>query len=244
VLDVYKAAAPHIDLLAPDIYMPDYALYTTVLERYSRADNPLFVAETGNRDEYARYFFAALGHQAIGWSPFGIDFSAYSNWPLGAKEVSAETLQPFALNYRLVAPAMRLIAKASFEGRVHGTAEAPGEPVQTLPIDANWKAVITYGVPQFYFTGKPPGNEQPVGSALIVQLAADEFLVTAIHARVEIIATDPARRARQIFEYVDEGSYDDDSEWVFRRRWNGDQTDYGLNFSNATELLRVKLATY
>lgn len=244
VLDVYKAAAPHIDLLAPDIYMPDYALYTTVLDRYARADNPLFVAETGNRDEYARYFFAALGHQAIGWSPFGIDYSAYSNWPLGAKVVSAETLQPFALNYRLVRPAMRVIAKASFEGRVHGTAEEPGQSVQTLPIDEHWKAVVSYGLPQFYFTGKAPGNEQPVGSALIVQLGADEFLVTAVHARVELVATDPARAGRQIFEYVDEGSYDENGEWVFRRRWNGDQTDYGLNFSNANVLLRVKLATY
>ena len=49
---------------------------------------------------------------------------------------------------------------------------------------------------------------------------------------------------RQIYEYVDEGTYDANGKWVFRRRWNGDQTDYGLNFSSATQLLRVKLATY
>ncbi|MBO9715459.1 MAG: beta-galactosidase, partial [Pseudoxanthomonas sp.] len=138
VLDVYKAAAPHIDMLAPDIYMPEYAKYTTVLERYSRPDNPLLVAETGNRGEFARYFFAALGNQAIGWSPFGVDYTRYSNWPLGAKVVNPETLEPFALNYRLVSPAARLVAKASFEGKVHGTAEQPGQPVQTLPIDERW----------------------------------------------------------------------------------------------------------
>ncbi len=243
VLDVYKAAAPHIDLLAPDIYMPEYTHYTTVLERYSRPDNPLFVAETGNRGEYARYFFSALGRQAIGWSPFGIDFSSYSNYPLGAKVVDAAALEPFALNYRLVAPAAGVIAQASFEGRVHGTAEQPGQPVQTLRIDEHWNAVVTYGVPQFWFQGTPPGNPEPVGAALVVQLGPDEFLVTGIHARVNLVATDPAVAARQIYHYVDEGTYVD-GQWRFRRRWNGDQTDYGLNFSDATQLLRVKLATY
>jgi beta-galactosidase GanA len=243
VLDIYKAAAPHIDLLAPDIYMPEYGHYTTVLDRYARADNPLFVAETGSRAEYARYFFSALGHQAIGWSPFGIDYSHYSNWPLGAKVVNAQTLEPFALNYRLVGPAAGVVAQASFEGRVHATAEQPGEPVQTLRIDDRWNAVVTYGVPQFWFQGQPPGNPEPVGAALVVQLGPDEFLVTGIHARVTITAADPALAARQIYDTVDEGTYVE-GKWVFRRRWNGDQTDYGLNFSNATQLLRVRLASY
>jgi len=243
VLDVYKAAAPHIDLLAPDIYMPDYTLYTTVLQRYSRADNPLFVAETGNRAEYARYLFSALGEQAIGWSPFGIDYSRYSNYPLGAKDIHAEAFEPFALNYRLLAPAAGVIAEAGFEGRLHATAEQPGQPVQTLKIDDKWNAVVTYGVPQFWFQGEPPGNPEPVGRALVVQLGPDEFLLTGAHARINLVAADPAVAARQIYHSVDEGTYVD-GEWKFRRRWNGDQTDYGLNFSDATQLLRVKLATY
>ncbi|WP_253457151.1 DUF5597 domain-containing protein [Pseudoxanthomonas mexicana] len=243
VLDVYKAAAPHIDLLAPDIYMPEYTHYTTVLDRYARPDNPLFVAETGNREEYARYFFSALGEQAIGWSPFGIDFSHYTNWPLGAKRVDAETLAPFALNYAIARPAARVIAQASFEGKVRGTAEQPGQAVQTVKIDDRWNMVVTYGVPQFWFQGEPPGNPEPIGRALVVQLGPDEFLVAGAHARINITAADPAVAARQIYDFVDEGTYVD-GKWVFRRRWNGDQTDYGLNFSGIPQLLRVKLATY
>ena len=243
VLDVYKAAAPHIDLLAPDIYMPEYTHYTTVLDRYARPDNALFVSETGNRDEYARYFFSALGEQAIGWSPFGVDFSHYTNWPLGAKKVDPETLASFALNYAIVRPAAGVIAQASLEGKVRGTAEQPGQPVQTVKIDDRWNMVVTYGVPQFWFQGEAPGNPEPIGRALVVQLGPDEFLVAGAHARINIDAVDPAVAARQIYEYVDEGTYVD-GKWVFRRRWNGDQTDYGLNFSDAPQLLRVKLATY
>ena len=33
-------------------------------------------------------------------------------------------------------------------------------------------------------------------------------------------------------------------EWIFERVWNGDQSDYGLNFTALPQLLRVKLATY
>lgn len=241
VLDIYKLAAPNIDLLAPDIYMREYEKYTAVLDRYSRPDNALFVAETGNDTPFARYFFAALGQQAIGWSPFGIDFTRYSNWPLGAKRMDAETLAPFALNYALVKPAARLIAKQSFAGKVHGTAERTGEPEQHLPLNERWNAVITYGVPQFWFVGPPKGNPEPTGAALIVELAPDEFLVTGYHARVTIQPAD--KDVHMIYDRVEEGTYEN-GEWKFRRVWNGDQTDYGLNFSSATQLLRVKLATY
>ena len=175
--------------------------------------------------------------------PFGIDYSRYSNWPLGAKHLDEEALKSFALNYALVRPVARVIAKASFEGKVRGTAEQPGQPVQTLKIDERWNMVVTYGVPQFWFQGEPPGNPEPVGRALVVQLGPDEFLVTGAHARINITAADPAVAARQIYDRVEEGTYEN-GEWKFRRVWNGDQTDYGLNFSSAEQMLRVKLATY
>jgi beta-galactosidase GanA len=241
MLDVWKLAARHLDWLSPDIYMREWEKYTTVLDRYARPDNPLFVAETGNDVPFARYFFAALGQQAIGWSPFGIDYTKYSNWPLGARRVDEETLAPFRLNYALVRPAMRVIAKAASEGKVRGVAERPGEGEQLLKLNQRWNATVSYGVPQFWFQGEPPGNPQPTGAALIVELGADEFLVTGYHARVTIHPADA--NVRMIYDRVEEGTYED-GRWTFLRVWNGDQTDYGLNFSSAAQLLRVKLATY
>ena len=40
-----------------------------------RADNPLFFPESHFDATFGRYFFYALGHGAIGFSPFGIDRS-------------------------------------------------------------------------------------------------------------------------------------------------------------------------
>lgn len=242
VLDVWKAAAPHIDLLAPDIYMPEYPLYTTVLQRYARPDNALFVAETGNRPEYARYLYPALGHDGIGWSTFGIDYSGYSNYPLGAKRVDAQALAPFALGYRAVGMGMRVFARAAAAGKLHGTAEAPGQAVQELPLNARWSATVTYGVPQFWFRGEPPGNPAPIGAALIAELGPDTFLITAQHARVTLHPASAAT-ANMLYDRVEEGVYEGE-QWRFRRNWNGDQTDYGLNFSDVPQLLRVTLATY
>ncbi|OAX55826.1 hypothetical protein A6R73_15575 [Xanthomonas translucens pv. poae] len=33
-------------------------------------------------------------------------------------------------------------------------------------------------------------------------------------------------------------------QWQFERNWNGDQTDYGVNFSDLPQVLKIKLATY
>jgi hypothetical protein len=43
--------------------------------------------------------------------------------------------------------------------------------------------------------------------------------------------------------WVEEGRYDG-TTWVPLRLWNGDETDYGLNFGGKGSLVRVKLGSY
>ncbi|HRE42783.1 MAG TPA: DUF5597 domain-containing protein, partial [Terricaulis sp.] len=43
---------------------------------------------------------------------------------------------------------------------------------------------------------------------------------------------------------IEQGHFDADGAWVFERRWNGDQTDYGLNLTDRPVLLRVRLAAH
>ncbi len=51
VLPIWKAAAPALDILAPDIYVNDSAEYLKVMDLYHRDDNALFVPETGHSAE-------------------------------------------------------------------------------------------------------------------------------------------------------------------------------------------------
>lgn len=150
-------------------------------------------------------------------------------------------MEPFAIIYRIFAPMDRVIARLNFEGKLQAVSESPDVHDQTMDF-GEWKAVVSYGRPQFGGWGKPaPGNDPADGGAMVAQLGPNEFLVTAVHARVDFQPMDPAKQRQ--FVQVQEGSYDGD-EWKFLRIWNGDQTDYGLNFTSANQVLRVTLATY
>ena len=241
VLGVWKTAAPAIAVIAPDIYIPDYARYTKVLDLYQRPDNALFVAETGSRQLYARYVFAVLGHQGIGFSPFGMDFTGYSNFPLGARVVDDKTLTPFALEYGLIGPIAPELAQLSFAGDLFGVAEDASVHVQTITL-GRWKAVVSYGLPMFG-NGTPPGNPVPEGGVLVGQLGADEFLVTGVHARVAFELADAAGGLQAQYVRVEEVSHED-GKWQSMRVWNGDQVDWGLNFTSVPQVLRVRMGTY
>jgi beta-galactosidase GanA len=256
VLDIWKATAPSLDLIAPDIYMSQYAQYEKVLDTYHRPDNAMFVPESGNASVYPRYFFLALGHGAIGWSPFGLDYTGYANAPLGAPSVDEKLVDQFALNYQLVSPMDREIARLNFDGKLQAVAEDPAVTTPQTMVFGPWTATVSYGLRMF--GGARPGaapaapNPDPKGRALVAQLGPDEFLVTGVSARVDFRPSDaptgpptPGSSTtvkRRQWVRVEEGTYVD-GKWKFVRIWNGDQTDYGLNFTSAPQVLRVTVMT-
>jgi hypothetical protein len=240
MLPLWKAAAPAIDVLAPDLYSPGYEIYTKTLDVYHRPDNAMLVPETGNTPDYARYLFEVLGRQGIGFSVFGMDTTGYLNAPLGADRIDDETLAPFALVYHVFGSMDRVVARLNFEGKLQATAEDPAEHTHLLPF-GKWRAKVSYGLPQFGGYQKAPGNKKPEGGAMVAELGPDEFLVTGVHARVDFEPI--AAGAQRQFLRVEEGTYRD-GVWHFERLWNGDQSDYGLNFTSLPQILRVTLATY
>lgn len=268
VIDVWKSAAPNIDMISPDIYFRDHKTVDKVLELYSRADNPLFVAEIGNDKPFARYFYSTLGYQGIGFAPFGMDYTDYVNYPLGAKEFNQEIIQTFAEAYKLLEPMASVWAKLSFEKQVWGVSE-PDAPNQeqrdiwnakasktegvakeklgeyyTQNLDLGlWNATIGYGQHMFWID-PPVGNKEPSGGVLIAKLDENEFLVTGHRARVTFTGSDELAGKRTMIVRVEEGHFDQKGQWVFERVWNGDQTDWGLNLTSVPHILKVKLSTY
>src|SRR5579859_5101551 len=101
---VWRALAPAIDLIGPDMYSDDSAFYLETLRAYYRPDNPVFIPETGRDDSFAKFFFYALGDGAIGFSPFGVD---RSGWNI----LGDQPFKVHANNFALVGPMSREIAQ-------------------------------------------------------------------------------------------------------------------------------------
>jgi hypothetical protein len=262
VLPIWKAEAPAIDVLAPDIYLLDTPTYLKVLDLYHRPDNPLFIPETAGTPHAARFLFSALGLQAIGYSPFGLDYTRTRPAHPGDTNALNSFLDPTADNYKLIGPMMRDLARLNFEGKLQAVSEVENQLTETLHF-GDWDAVISYGVGGR--GGAPKGNSEPLGRALVAQLNPNEFLVAGSSCRVDFrpAGTEAQRKTQQIvngtgqapsalidgkwqhrqFLRVDEGTY---VNGVFKadRILNGDQTDYGLILNSEPNVLRVSVATY
>jgi hypothetical protein len=220
------------------------------MDKYTRPDNPLMIVEIGSSEDYARYVYAAMGRRALGFAPFGIDFTGYSNWPLGAKVVNAETIAPFAANYKVLRTMDREWARLAYESDVWGVSEPDDHKSQDIAL-GRFKLTVSYQEWQFGLkewdpkgaNGIPAGSEKAAGGVAVAKIGPDEYLVTGLHARATFALADPKSANGFQFARVEEGRYES-GKWVFERVWNGDQADYGLNFTDHPVILHVKLATY
>ncbi len=222
-INIWKAAAPAVDMLAPDFYSDDVALYKSVIAAYKRPDNPLFIPETGIAKNFGRYFYYALGQGALGFSPFGID---YTEWTLKKHEIP----DFLAGDYAQLAPIGPQIAQLNFDGKLQTAIEETGVARRTLTF-ADIDATVSFGFPQK--DGEPPpGSSELHGRALVAQTGPMEFLVTGVDAAVTFRFNSQFEQTHnQQLEILtaEEGSYEN-GVWKPTRIWNGDQTDRGLQF--------------
>ncbi len=244
MMDVWKVAAPSLDLIAPDIYVPSSERYRMVLQEFHRADNPLMVPESlgfepfPGASGYARYLYYALGDGAIGFANFGLDRIRVDG------TMDAETASQVE-GFRLLGSFDRELAALAFAGNVKTGVEEPGVSETELDF-GGWRAVVSF----------PPSYDPPAapvsttsdtrglkaGRVMVASLGGDEFLVAGIDCRVQFALPVHAEKKMQLLR-VEEGRFDG-TTWVASRLWNGDETDYGLNFGGKGSLLRVKLGSY
>jgi beta-galactosidase GanA len=111
VLDIWKAAAPSLYLLAPDIYVPDAK---PVLAAYDHAGNPIFVPES--QFKTGDLFWALGEHHALGYSVFGIEDG----------RIDGQLAQAYAL----LGPIASVITRAQAEHRIAGILLDDGKPAE------------------------------------------------------------------------------------------------------------------
>jgi beta-galactosidase GanA len=242
---VWKAMAPSIDLLAPDIYVPNSERYRMVMQQFHRPNNPLMIPESlgfepfPGASGYARYLYYAVGDGAVGFANFGLD-RLHVDEPL-----SSESLAQIE-GFRLLGSFASELAALKFEGKVQTAVEENGISQKELQFPA-WRAVVSF----------PPAYDPPAapvsttsdttglheGRVVVASLGPNEFLVAGIDCRVQFALPVPSGGKQPQMLKVEEGRYDG-TTWVPLRLWNGDETDYGLNFGGKGSLLRVTMGSY
>jgi hypothetical protein len=232
VYEIWKAGAPSIDLLAPDIYFPEFASWC---ERYRKPGNPLFVPEAKNDESTAANVLYAIGQQALGVSPFAIDATPPAIAPTLAQAYGlGAQLAPFLLADGTRAAGV-LLDKQTSTVKV-----TLGGHVLTVSHD-------------YTFPWAAPARNDPTwprAGAAIVAIADEEVLVAGNGVIVTFSpaagsAGDPDDRIVGL-ERVDEGRVVD-GKFVVARRLNGDETHQGRQVRlpmGAFGLQRVKLYRY
>jgi beta-galactosidase GanA len=195
MMDVWRAAAPDVDLYAPDIYRPDF---DHVCRQYARSHNPLFIPEARKGPEAAANVFYALGqHDAVGFAPFAIE--------------DCEPSHPIARSYELLGPMLPLIARHQGKGTMIGIYQGPLD-VQHHELGA-FRLRVRLHRPR-------KDGELPAGG-LVILLAPDELLVVGFGFSVDLLPVH-GNAERVDWLCIEEGVYES-GRWKPGRRLNGDE---------------------
>jgi hypothetical protein len=223
VLDIWKAAAPHIDVLAPDIYYPKFF---DVAAQYTRPDNPLFVPETNSLPYFAANALLTFAYfNGFGFSPFGIDNFVEN----GAVTPAATEFEDL---YRVLRPLLSLIARYQYTGKLHPL-------LQGLAQGEDWAYAVRLSnrlAASVEFTGKYDPDKAR-GRGLIIELGPDDFVVAGARFKVNFRELEgPPRDAT--FLTLEEGTFEGE-RWAPSRRLNGDELHVEL--PEQSKILRARL---
>ena len=236
MIDLWKATAPDIDVIGPDIYHQSPIVYRMILTRYARPDNPLFVIETG-RAIAPRFLFSALADfSAIGFTPYGIDSGSGTNVPPEFTGIAA--------GFRLLKPALPVIAELQGTDKLKAAVEEDAISGRMLYFDGydilvRFRPPVRNAAP----AAAPTGPVVPSGRVLVGQLGPDEFLIAGFDAALDFAPPMGSEFTRADYLRVEEGTYEN-GVWKTTNLRNGNFSISGVTLSAQGAMLKVKLMKY
>jgi hypothetical protein len=232
-LDIWRAGAPALDFLSPDLYFNEFAQWAGA---YARPGNPLFIPEAQGGATGAANALYAYGHlAAIGFSAFGIDDQDNAPLDLAGITVPGEHPDAAALSdaYAVLSNLAPLILEKQRTGGVDAALiEGPAQRAARLRV-GDYTATLTSAA-------GPAGPSSRV-SALFIQTGPAEFMVIGSgDAQVTFSADGPGPPSVGI-ESIDEEDFENGA-WTAGRRLNGDESSQGqaLRLRN-TDLARGRI---
>ncbi len=236
LVDIWRAAAPAIDFLAPDIYFQNFSEW---VRRYRRLGNAVFVPEAMRSPEASVNGLYAFGaHDAIGFSPFGIE------------SIADPAAKYLAASYGLVAQLEPLILRLQGTGAMAGLlSEGPeqrqpqqiqfGGYVLRAAFERESGPALADGVP----AGAAPQAPRPSGG-IVLATGPDEFVIAGTAVTITFATTEPGKQAGILS--AEEGRFAEGT-WQNIRWLGGDETHQGRHIRlepGRFSIQRVKLYRY
>lgn len=205
LIDVWRAGAPAIDMLAGDLYGPNFQEWCA---KYDRSGNPFFIPETESGPHGASAVFYAIGrHEAMGFSPFGIDMALDRGGPeLGA-------------SYGVLLQLSPVILKNAGMGRMTGFELTKEHPSVAATLGGYELEISLDSI---------FGRTVESGYGLIIATGPNEFAGAGKGFMVKFKPATPGLPLAGLGT-VEEGAYKGD-EWIPGRRLNGDEDDQGQHW--------------
>jgi hypothetical protein len=246
LIDIWRAGAPSIDLLAPDIYFPNFVEWA---DRYAVSGNPLFIPESRFGPQSAVHaLYAFGGHDAIGFSPFAIEsVEDPERHALARSYAMLAELAPMLLAAQGRGMTAGVIPRVAFDGRVD---DSP----QRVAVGGAFALTVTFegsAPPPTANPGAAPGgggslgNAESVRGGIIIALAPDEFIIAGTGIVVTFAPVGAGDPIAGILS-AQEGRVVN-GRWRTVRWLNGDQTHQGRHIRlapNEFTIQRVKVYRY
>ena len=230
MLDIYKWFTPHIDLIAPDIYILNPRCYEAMCAAYARDDNPLFTPESPGSPNLLR---AIADYNAIGY------FALIQ--PIFAEDGSIDpTLQMSSDIVRCVAAVIPLLLKYQGTGHIHAVIEEEDMTSQRFDFDG-YLGRVTFGriINPFGRRREQIGSTR--GWGLVIQASRNEFYLVGANYRLflrpklppeKMLASTLSRAYRSgpkdRYLTVEEGHFAQNGKFQVECRHNGGELDQGV----------------
>jgi len=246
LIELWRAAAPSLDMLCPDIYFPNFGEWAG---RYVRGENPLFIPEMAPSARAAGNAVYAIGQLgALGVAPFAIETT--DKEPLIADCYRLlEGISALILECQQKGTVIALSPQVGFDWNVPDRPER-GElagivfeaTFERSGMDAGPQNTVlpTLGVGRWE---APAGT--PCGAAMVLQTAPEEFILLGMGAVVTFSPADGQGRIG--IEQAQQGRFDPEGRWHGGRWLNGDETHQGRHIDlrgDHWQAQRVRLYRY
>ena len=237
VMEVWRYCAPSIDIIAPDIYVPNF---TQVCEEYTKLANPLYIPESATHSYAASRVLYTVGHHhAICYSPFGFEDMGKPFTNSMMFLFGADVTDP-ALNTPQDVGEYGAINRM-LDGMKEKLADKYGTPdLQASCAELGAAASFDLGKYRINAVFESPMSTRKDGGCLVLKESEDTFYVIAHAVMLQFSSNDPALQSLDILA-LEEGRFED-GQWVRGRRLNGDEAVM-TSYVEPT-LLRVKLFAY